>query len=63
MKRETTYKELYMANTKKCAHDICTCVSTDGSKYCSPHCEAMAGKSELLCQCNHPGCAAHATKV
>jgi hypothetical protein len=28
----------------------------DGQKYCSPHCESLAGKTEVMCQCGHPHC-------
>lgn len=45
-----------MANAKKCAHEGCSCAAAPGSKYCSPHCEGMASKIELMCQCHHPGC-------
>jgi hypothetical protein len=45
-----------MANTKKCANAACTCVPADKSKYCSAHCEGVADKVEIACQCGHASC-------
>jgi hypothetical protein len=51
-----------MANEpKKCAHEGCTCVCTDGKKYCSSSCEQQtkAHTISLGCDCPHPGCKGH----
>jgi hypothetical protein len=45
-----------MAQPKKCENPACSCIPTDGSKYCSAHCEGIAGKTEVLCACGHSGC-------
>lgn len=52
-----------MSKPRKCANEACTCVNADGSKFCSRHCEGMAGKTELVCQCNCPGCGATTARV
>ena len=47
-----------MADTKKCAHEICKCVVNEDDKYCSPQCE-NAGEQDIVaieCECRHPGC-------
>jgi hypothetical protein len=45
-----------MASQKKCANPACTCVPPDGSKFCSAHCEGLAGSVEVVCQCGHGPC-------
>ena len=45
-----------MADTKKCANPACSCTPPNGEKYCSAHCEAVKGATEVVCQCGHPGC-------
>ena len=45
-----------MADTKKCANPTCTCIPPDKEKYCSAHCEGIADKLEIACQCGHAGC-------
>ncbi len=46
-----------MANeSKKCAHELCTCVVPDGQKYCSTFCEDSKGTTSLQCDCGHGGC-------
>ena len=40
----------------KCAHPSCACPPAQGSKYCSPYCEAAKSTTELSCNCGHPGC-------
>ena len=52
-----------MAKDKKCANPACSCVPTDGSKYCSAHCEGTADSTEVVCSCGHPGCKGDATNV
>lgn len=50
-----------MANeTKKCAHEGCTCQVND-KKYCSQFCEdaASTGTTTLGCDCPHSGCTGH----
>lgn len=41
---------------KVCAHTGCTCSRREGSKYCSPYCEAAGDTLELACNCGHDGC-------
>ena len=48
-----------MSDAKKCAHEGCTCMATEGSKYCSTYCEDSVGKTTLSCDCPHKGCAGH----
>jgi hypothetical protein len=43
-----------MADTKKCAHPSCACVTTE--KYCSTFCEGQAGTPDIECECGHPAC-------
>ena len=55
--QEATPKEGFdMAETKKCAHASCSCMVSDGKKYCSQMCEDSKGVTELACDCKHPGC-------
>lgn len=49
-----------MPQTKKCAHPACTCLTTDGSKYCSQYCKDAGNTTELSCNCGHAGCAMEA---
>lgn len=46
-----------MADTKKCAHPSCSCM-TD-KKYCSQMCEDSASTTTLGCDCPHPACSGH----
>ncbi len=46
-----------MAESDKCAHPACNCMSTPENKYCSPYCEDAGDKIELSCNCGHAGCA------
>ena len=55
-----------MADTrddKICANEVCNCVVTDETKYCSPACDAAveSGITEIICDCGHPGCAIEAS--
>ena len=43
-----------MADSKKCAHITCSCMTTE--KYCSAACESAAGTIDITCNCGHPGC-------
>jgi hypothetical protein len=43
---------------KKCAHETCSCMAADDSKYCSTFCEDSAGTTTLKCDCGHAGCEA-----
>lgn len=46
-----------MAET--CLHGPCTCPTTEGSAFCAPSCEELAGRAETeLCRCGHDGCSA-----
>lgn len=47
-----------MADTKKCAHTLCSCMVTD-KKYCSQMCEDSDGTTSLGCDCPHAGCSGH----
>jgi hypothetical protein len=42
--------------SKKCAMDGCTCVPSEGKKYCSTYCEDAKGVTTLKCECGHPSC-------
>jgi hypothetical protein len=48
-----------MANPKKCANAACSCIAPANSKYCSPHCEGIANKTEIVCTCGHSDCTGH----
>jgi len=50
-----------MSDVKKCANAACSCVPAKDDKYCSPHCEALATETEVICQCGHPHCRGEAT--
>jgi len=52
-----------MSATKKCDHEACSCMATDGKKYCSETCEAAKDVIELACQCQHAGCKGEALKA
>jgi hypothetical protein len=45
-----------MANPRKCANVVCTCTPQGNEKYCSPHCEKIAGRLEVVCMCAHDDC-------
>jgi hypothetical protein len=45
-----------MAEAKKCAHEGCSCMAAEGSKYCSEYCQDSKGFTTLSCDCKHPGC-------
>lgn len=42
--------------SKKCAHETCSCMAAPGSKYCSTFCEDSKGLTTLECDCGHAGC-------
>jgi hypothetical protein len=44
----------------KCAHDLCSCTAAEGSKYCSPNCEAAKDTTDIACGCGHSGCSSKA---
>jgi len=48
-----------MANDEKCAHEICSCVSTPNSPYCSDRCKEADAQdmTEIACDCGHASCA------
>jgi hypothetical protein len=48
-----------MSEAKKCAHVSCSCICSDGKKFCSQLCEDSKGVTDLKCDCKHPGCEAH----
>jgi len=39
-----------MADSKKCAHPVCSCTVTS-EKYCSVECEAMEKTPDIACKC------------
>lgn len=39
---------------KKCANPNCSCMVTEGSKYCGPKCEATRKMPDIDCKCGHP---------
>jgi hypothetical protein len=41
---------------KKCGNLACTCTVPDKTKYCSPHCEKIGTRAEIVCLCGHPDC-------
>src|SRR5580765_1620415 len=43
------------AKAEKCAHPVCSCLTTSG-KYCSSDCEAMEKTPDVDCSCGHAGC-------
>lgn len=43
------------ATAKKCAHPICSCLTTSG-EYCSTQCETMERMADIDCSCGHAGC-------
>lgn len=45
-----------MAQSKKCKHPACNCVTSDGKDYCGDHCKNSKKMTELTCQCNHADC-------
>jgi len=50
-----------MTDPKKCANPTCSCIPAEKEKYCSPHCEALHGATEIVCKCGHHTCAGEAT--
>jgi hypothetical protein len=52
-----------MTKPKKCANPACSCVLTDGSKYCSAHCEGIGDRTEVVCRCGHPECTGNLTNA
>jgi hypothetical protein len=52
-----------MSEAKKCSNPACSSIPPDGKKTCGPHCEAIKGASEVICECGHHTCKGEATKV
>jgi metallothionein len=48
-------KEMAATKSEKCAHPVCSCVTTSG-KYCSTECAAMEKTPDIDCACGHAGC-------
>ena len=46
-----------MSDPKKCGNPACNCMPSEKEKFCSPHCEGMKQKTEILCGCGHANCA------
>ncbi|MDQ3221423.1 MAG: hypothetical protein ACR2M8_04560 [Pyrinomonadaceae bacterium] len=44
----------------QCAHEICTCPTTEDAEYCSDHCKDADDQdlTEISCDCGHTGCGA-----
>jgi hypothetical protein len=51
-----------MSDVKKCAHPACSCVPAENHTYCSQVCQDAKNVTELVCQCDHPGCRGEALK-
>lgn len=47
-----------MADEGKCGHELCNCVVSGDTEYCSDHCSEAAEQDivEISCDCGHPGC-------
>jgi len=45
-----------MSEPKKCAHTACSCICTDGKKYCCQICEDSHQYTSFKCDCKHPEC-------
>jgi hypothetical protein len=45
------------AGKNKCAHELCSCIAPERSKYCSPNCEAAKDTTDIACGCEHSSCA------
>jgi hypothetical protein len=45
-----------MSQATKCHHPNCTCVCSDGKKYCSQVCEDAKNTQTLACDCPHASC-------
>ena len=45
-----------MADTKKCAHEGCTCIAASDSNYCCEFCADSTSLQTLSCDCGHTGC-------
>ena len=45
-----------MSETKKCAHEACSCMAAPNSKYCSSFCEDSKDLTTIACDCGHTGC-------
>ncbi len=43
-------------DTKKCAHELCSCTVGDDKKYCSQSCEDSVGTTTVGCDCPHASC-------
>jgi hypothetical protein len=52
-----------MTNPKKCGNLACTCVPAGNAKYCSPHCEGIGKKMEIVCLCGHSDCGGNVKDV
>jgi hypothetical protein len=52
---EVRRNEMTPAKADKCAHPVCSCLTTSG-KYCSTECEAMEKTPDIDCLCGHTGC-------
>jgi metallothionein len=51
-----------MSDKKKCAHPACSCIPPEHHVYCSQNCQDTKSMTELVCQCDHPGCQGEALK-
>jgi hypothetical protein len=55
-------EETFMTHHKKCGHPACSCVPAENQMYCSQTCQDAKNLTELVCQCDHPGCTSEALK-
>jgi metallothionein len=52
-----------MTDAKKCPNPACSCTLEKEQSYCSPHCDAAKGTTEVICECGHPSCKGEALKA
>ena len=42
---------------RKCAHQTCRCMVSEGKNFCGPWCEATKHSADgAVCDCSHPAC-------
>ena len=58
METVNTGNTMSAAKAVKCAHPVCSCLTTSG-KYCSVECEAMEKTPDIDCRCEHSDCKGH----
>ena len=58
MEANRTGTELSTAKAAKCAHPVCSCMTTSGN-FCSVECETMEKIPDIDCRCAHSDCKGH----